>query len=69
MVAYGEFFREVTGADARGKEDWKEFFRETHGDIEDAKVKLIFIGEEEGFDVEPEDIEAVTDEPPTATFT
>jgi len=69
MVDYSEYFNERLGEDHQGKEDWKGFFKEAHGDVEDAKVKLLFIGDEEGFDVEPEDIETVTDEPPTSTFT
>jgi hypothetical protein len=44
------------------------FLRESHGDIEDAKATLIYVGDELGFDVETDDIETVTDEPPTDTF-
>jgi len=51
------------------KEDYVNYLRETHGDIEDPKTKFLFIAEEEDFNVEGEDIEAVTEEPPTATFT
>lgn len=68
MVAYEEV---LPGAPPRGspKDDWIAYLRDAHGDIEDAKASLIFIAEEEGFSVEPEDVEAVTSEPPTATFT
>jgi len=51
------------------KEDYVNYLRETHGDIEDPKTKFLFIAEEEDFNVEGEDIEAITEEPPTATFT
>jgi hypothetical protein len=68
MVGYSEYFRERLGVDPQDKDEWKDFFREAHGDIEDAKVKLLFIGDEEGFAVEAEDIEDVTDEPPVETF-
>jgi len=51
------------------KDDYIAYLRETHGDIEDPKTKFLFIAEEEGFNVEGEDIEAITEEPPTATFT
>jgi len=68
MVAYEEILPD--GPSRTGsKEEWLEYLREAHGDIEDAKASLIFIADEEGFDLEPEDIEAVTDEPPTSTFT
>lgn len=68
MVDYREV---LPGAPPKGssKEKWIAYLRDAHGDIEDAKASLIFISDEEGFDVEPEDIETVTDEPPTATFT
>jgi len=68
MVAYEEV---LPGAPDRGagKQAWIDYLRDAHGDIEDAKASLIFIAEEEGFDVEPEDVAFVTDEPPTSTFT
>lgn len=67
MVDYREV---LPGTPDKGadKEEWLEYLRQAHGDIEDSKTKLLFIAEEEGFDVEPEDVEVVTDEPPTATF-
>lgn len=68
MVAYEEVLPESPGPGG-SKEDWMQYLSETHGDIEDAKASLIFISDEQGFEVEAEDIEAVTDEPPTATFT
>jgi len=40
-----------------------------HGDIEDAKVALLQIADEQDFEVEPEDIETVTDSEPVETFT
>lgn len=51
------------------KEDIIQYLRQVHGDIEDAKVTLLFLGDELGFDVEAEDVEAVTDSEPTETFT
>lgn len=68
MVAYAEVLPDSPGRGAP-KEEWLEYLRDAHGDIEDAKATLIFIGEEEGFDVEPEDVEVVTEEPPGSTFT
>lgn len=52
----------------RSKQDVLEYLRDAHGDIEDAKTALIFIADDDGFDVDPEDVEFVTDEPATATF-
>ena len=68
MVAYEQILPDSPnpGAD---KDEWINYLRDAHGDIEDAKTSLIFISDEEGFDVEPEDIETVTDEPPSSTFT
>lgn len=54
--------------DRARKDDWFRMARLQHGDIEDAKAAIVLIAEEEGFDLEPEDVEFVTDEPPTATF-
>jgi len=68
MVAYEEVLPGFPSK-PRTKQDILEFLRDAHGDIEDAKASLIFIAEEEGFDVEPEDVAFVTDEPPTSTFT
>jgi hypothetical protein len=68
MVAYEEVLPGGPGPGAP-KEDWIRYLRDAHGDIEDGKVTLLFIAEAEGFEVEAEDIEAVTDEPPGATFT
>lgn len=50
------------------KEDWARSLADQHGDIEDAKAAMVLIADEEGFELEPEDVETVTDEPPTATF-
>jgi hypothetical protein len=68
MVAYADVLPGFPD-DRSDKQAVIEYLRDAHGDIEDAKASLLFIAEEEGFDVEPEDIEAVTSEPPTATFT
>jgi adenosyl cobinamide kinase/adenosyl cobinamide phosphate guanylyltransferase len=68
MVAYEEVLPGFP-AEPRTKQDILEYLRQAHGDIEDAKATLIFVAEEEGFDVEPEDVAFVTDEPPTSTFT
>lgn len=68
MVAYSEVLPGFPEP-PRTKQQIVEYLADAHGDIEDAKATLIFVAEEEGFAVEPEDIEAVTDEPPTATFT
>lgn len=67
MVDYRETVR-AAGFDPQTKEEWIDVLRRTHGDIEDSKTTLLFIAEEEGFDVDVDDIEAVTDEPPTETF-
>lgn len=68
MVSYADVFRNPETGEPNTKAGWIEFFRDRHGDIEDAKTKLLFLADEEGFEVETEDIEAVTDEPPSATF-
>lgn len=67
MVDYREV---LPGSPEKGaeKEEWIAYLRSSHGDIEDAKSKLFFIAEEEGFEVETDDIEAVTDEPALSTF-
>jgi len=67
MVAYEEVLPDFP--DPEDKEAVIAYLRESHGDIEDGKVTLLFILDENDIEVEPEDIEAVTDEPPTATFT
>lgn len=67
MVDYGHFLREE-GIDTRDKEAVLQALRRTHGDIEDAKAAMILIADEEGFEIETEDVEAVTDEPPNNTF-
>lgn len=54
--------------DRATKEDWARSLADQHGDIEDAKAALILIADDEGLDIEPEDVETVTDEPPTSTF-
>jgi len=66
MVAYEEVLPDSPPADAP-KDEWLQYLRESHGDIEDAKVTALFIFDDE--ELEAEDIEVVTDEPPTATFT
>lgn len=68
MVAYEEVLPDGPGRGAT-KDEWIDYLRDAHGDIEDAKASLLFIAEEEDFAVEAEDVEAVTSEPPTATFT
>lgn len=68
MVDYRTTVREA-GFDPQTKEEWIDVLRRTHGDIEDAKTTLLFIAQEEDFEVTVDDIEAVTDEPPTETFT
>lgn len=68
MVDYRDTIRRA-GFDPQTKQEYIDLLNKTHGDIEDGKVKFLFIAEEEGFEVEAEDIEAITDEPPTATFT
>jgi len=51
------------------REDLLAYLRQVHGDIEDAKVTLLQIADEQDFEVEPEDIETVTDSEPVETFT
>jgi hypothetical protein len=68
MVAYEEILPNAPDPDA-SKDEWIDYLREAHGDIEDAKATLIFIADEEDFDIDTDDVEAVTDEPPTSTFT
>lgn len=51
------------------REDLLAYLRQVHGDIEDAKVTLLQIGDEQDFEVEPDDIETVTDSEPVETFT
>jgi len=66
MVAYEEVLPGSPDIDAP-KDEWLQYLRESHGDIEDAKVTALFVVDDD--ELEAEDIEAVTDEPPTATFT
>jgi len=68
MVAYEQVLPDSPGSNG-SKEAWIDYLRDAHGDIEDAKATLLFIADEQGFDVEADDIQAVTDEPPTSTFT
>lgn len=68
MVAYSQVLPNFPD-DPTDKEAVKEYLRESHGDIEDAKASLLFILDEQDIEVEPEDIETVTSEPPTSTFT
>lgn len=68
MVSYLDQIPEEL-RDPEKKDEIARYLREVHGDIEDAKVSFIFLGRELGFEVEEEDIETVTEEPATATFT
>jgi len=68
MVAYEEVLPDSPAPDAP-KEEWVEYLRQAHGDIEDAKATAIFIFDERDEDLEAEDIGTITDEPPTSTFT
>jgi len=68
MVAYLEVLPGAPPADAP-KDEILQYLRESHGDIEDAKATAIFIFHERDQGLEPEDIETITDEPPTSTFT
>jgi hypothetical protein len=68
MVAYSEVLPESPELNAP-KEEWIQYLRESHGDLEDAKVTALFIFDERDDELEAEDIETITDEPPTATFT
>lgn len=68
MVAYEEVLPGSPAPDAP-KDEWVEYLRNAHGDIEDAKATALFIFEDREEDLEAEDIETITDEPPTATFT
>lgn len=68
MVAYEEVLPDSPRLNAP-KEEWLEYLNQAHGDIEDAKATAIFIFDDRDEDLEAEDIETVTDEPPTSTFT
>jgi len=68
MVAYSEVLPGAPELEAP-KEEWVEYLRESHGDLEDAKVTALFIFDQRDDELEAEDIETITDEPPTATFT
>jgi len=68
MVAYLEVLPNAPEPDAP-KAEILQYLRESHGDIEDAKATAIFIFDERDQELEPDDIETITDEPPTATFT
>lgn len=68
MVAYEEVLPGAPALDAP-KQDWIDYLRDAHGDIEDAKATAIFIFDERNEELEADDIEAITDEPPTSTFT
>lgn len=67
MVAYEEVLPGSPPLNAP-KEEWLEYLNQAHGDIEDAKATAIFIFDERDEELEPEDIEAITDEPPGSTF-
>jgi len=68
MVAYEEVLPDSPDLHAP-KEEWLEYLRDAHGDAEDAKATALFIFDERDDDLEAEDIETITDEPPTSTFT
>lgn len=68
MVDYGDVLRHYD-VDPSDKAAVLDALARAHGDIEDAKASLIFIADEEGFDLEAPDVETVTDEPPASTFT
>jgi len=68
MVAYLDVLPNAPPQDAP-KAEILQYLRESHGDIEDAKATAIFIFDERDDDLEADDIETVTDEPPTSTFT
>jgi hypothetical protein len=68
MVAYEEVLPDSPALDAP-KDDWLEYLRGAHGDIEDAKATALFVFDERDDQLEADDIETITDEPPTATFT
>jgi hypothetical protein len=68
MVAYSEVLPDAPELDAP-KEDWLRYLQESHGDVEDAKATAIFIFDRRDDDLEAEDVETITEEPPTATFT
>lgn len=67
MVSYlDQIPPELRDPDKKG--EIAEYLQRIHGDIEDAKITFLYLGDELGFDIEVEDIEAVTDEPPLETF-
>jgi len=68
MVAYLEVLPNAPPPGAP-KEEILQYLRESHGDIEDAKATGIFIFEDRDDELEAEDIETITDEPPVSTFT
>jgi len=68
MVAYSEVLPGAPELDAP-KEEWLEYLRESHGELEDAKITALFIFDQRDDEIEAEDIETITDEPPAATFT
>jgi len=68
MVAYEQVLPGAPDLQAP-KEDWIQYLRDAHGDIEDAKATAIFVFDERDDQLEAEDIETITDEPPTSTFT
>jgi hypothetical protein len=68
MVAYEEVLPDSPAPDAP-KEEWIAYLRDSHGDIEDAKATALFIFDDREDDLDADDVEAITDEPPLATFT
>jgi len=67
MVAYLDVLPDAPPPDAP-KDEILQYLRESHGDIEDAKATAIFIFDERDDELEADDIETVTDEPPVETF-
>jgi len=67
MVAYLEVLPDAPPKDAP-KDEILEYLNDAHGDIEDAKATAIFIFDERDDELEAEDVETITDEPPGSTF-
>jgi len=68
MVAYEEVLPDSPSLNAP-KEQWLTYLADAHGDPEDAKATAIFIFDERDEDLEPEDIEQITDQDAGSTFT
>jgi hypothetical protein len=50
------------------KDEIALYLSRAHGDIEDAKATFMYLGDELGFEIETDDVETVTGEPPNETF-